>query len=52
MLSVYPFGADMTKLLVTNIMLTDILPRKAIAAIQVRQIQFKPTSSSVSISQA
>jgi hypothetical protein len=51
-LSVYPFRDDMSRLTTSTLVLTDILPRKIIATIHVNSITFKPTSTSVTITQA
>lgn len=51
-LSVYPFKNDMSRLATSTLVLSDILPRKIIATIHINSITFKPSSTSVTISQA
>jgi hypothetical protein len=51
-LSVYPFKNDMSRLAVSTLLLSDVLPRKAIATVHVNSLIFKPSSASVTVTQA
>lgn len=51
-LSVYPFKNDMARLATSTLLLTDILPRKIISTIHVITINFRPSTTSITILQA